>query len=272
MQKNKLIKFTPQDVICIITASFILYFFPGCSSTYYGPSLEPPSKFKRELDLLKTDVNTPGYQKESDPILTNATTPRATRYTVKRGDTIWRIAYGYGVSPDTIIKHNHIKDVTDIKPGQQLIIPAGFTGTKRTSSGANLTLAKKSYESFIWPLQGKIISRFDQWVDNERNTGIDIQAYNGQVVKASKRGIVAMISDTPDGWGRVVILQHDDGSYTWYAYNSEILVKKGDNVTQGHIIARAGSTGRAKQDKLHFKIFLHGMPVNPSYYLGSGQK
>ena len=88
-----------------------------------------------------------------------------------------------------------------------------------------------------------------------------------EAVKASKSGVVVLTSDRPDGWGKVVVLQHNDGSYTWYAYNSRILVNKGDRVTQGQTIVKAGSTGRAKRDMLHFKIFLHGVPVNPTYLL-----
>ncbi len=76
-----------------------------------------------------------------------------------------------------------------------------------------------------------------------------------------------MAWDTPGGWGKVVVIQHDDGTYTWYAYNSRILVKKGDRVLQGQTITEAGSTGKAEQDKLHFKIFLHGVPVNPISHL-----
>lgn len=242
---------TSQDTIYIIAVSLVLYLFTGCSSTYYNTSLEPPPKFNKELDLLKPE----------------AATTRSAKYTVKRGDTIWRIAYDHGTSPDAIIKRNHIKEVTDITPGQQLIIPAGFTGTRKTYFRTSSTLTGKSHASFIWPLQGKVLSRFGQWTGGKKNTGIDIKAFNGQSIKASKGGIVALISDTPDGWGRVVILQHDDGSYTWYAHNSEIFVKKGDRVAQGRTIAKAGSTGNAKRDKLHFKIFSHGMPVNPLYYL-----
>ncbi len=235
----------------IIIIFLFINILTGCA-TNYRTSMEPPPRLKKELDSLKSNV----------------ITPKSTRYTIKKGDTIWRIAYNHGVSPDSIVRINHIKNVTNIKPGQQLVIPAGFGSAKKTSSTTTLlSTTKQSNESFIWPLHGKILYGFEQWIDGYKNKGIDIQAVNGQAVKASKDGIVALTSDTPDGWGKVVVLQHDDGSYTWYAYNSRILVKKGDSVTQGQIIAKAGSTGRAKQDKLHFKIFLHGVPVNPTYHL-----
>jgi len=211
----------------------------------------PPPKLKKELDSLKS----------------NTITQKSIRYTIKKGDTIWRIAHNHGVLPDEIIKANNIKNVENIKPGQRLIIPIGVSVSKTAPVRKASTYTKKLNESFKWPIRGEILYGFDKWIDGYKNKGIDIQAVNGQAVKASKSGVVALTSDTPDGWGKVVVLQHDDGSYTWYAYNSRILVKKGDYVLQGKTITEAGSTGRAKRDKLHFKIFLRGVPVNPISHL-----
>jgi len=239
---------------CLVIIFLIMNMITGCA-TSHRTSINPPPRLKKELDSLKSDTTT-------------SKSAKSTGYTIKKGDTIWRIAYNHGVSPDDIIRINNIENVANIKPGQQLMIPAGgITGTREVTSQATLPPERNTNESFIWPLRGKILYDFDKWVDGYQNKGIDIQAFNGQEVKASKRGVVALTSDRPDGWGKVVVLQHDDGSYTWYAYNSRILVKKGDRVTQGQAIVKAGSTGRAKQDKLHFKIFLHGVPVNPIYLL-----
>ncbi len=239
-----------KEVVCIVIIFLTAYVFPGCA-TYHRPYTEPPPRFKKELDTLRSD----------------RTTRKSRRYTVKKGDTIWRIAYNHGVSPDKIIKINNIKDTTDLKPGQQLVVPVGLTSTRKTPSKAIPSSVKRPSESFIWPLRGKKLTYFGQRIDGNKNTGIDIKAAYGQAVKASKGGMVALISEAPDGWGKVVILQHYDGSYTWYAHNSKIFVKNGERVTQGQTIARAGSTGKAEQNKLHFKIFLHGVPVNPLYHL-----
>jgi murein DD-endopeptidase MepM/ murein hydrolase activator NlpD len=242
---------------CIVIILLIMNLVTGCATTH-RTSMNPPPKLKKELDSLKSNTTT----------VRPAKSTRSSRYTIKQGDTIWRIAFNHSVSPDDIIRINNIRDVTNIKPGQQLMIPAsGITGTRKVTSQATLPPGRNSNESFIWPLRGEILYGFDKWVNGYKNKGIDIEAYNGQAVKASKSGMVALTSDRPDGWGKVVVLRHNDGSYTWYAYNSRILVNKGDSVTQGQTIVKAGSTGRAKQDKLHFKIFQHGVSVNPLYYL-----
>jgi murein DD-endopeptidase MepM/ murein hydrolase activator NlpD len=227
----------------------VTIFLAGCAT--YNTGMYPPPELKKELESLRSKT----------------TTQKSIKYTIKKGDTIWRIAHNHGVLPDEIIKENRIKDVENIKPGQELVIPRGVAISKEIPERKASTYTKKLNESFKWPIRGRILFGFDKWIDGYKNKGIDIEAVNGQAVKASKSGVVALASDTPDGWGKVVVLQHDDGSYTWYAYNSKILVKKGDNVLQGQTITKVGSTGRAKRDKLHFKIFLRGVPVNPISHL-----
>ncbi|MDI6733489.1 MAG: M23 family metallopeptidase [Planctomycetota bacterium] len=113
---------------------------------------------------------------------------------------------------------------------------------------------------FISPLEGKILERLG-------TDGIKIKAYHGQPVKAVKSGIVTFISDNMAGYGKVVTVKHPDGFLSFYAYNSEILVKVDDVVKQGDVIAKAGSTGRATQPQLFFRLFKDDTPVNPSNYL-----
>ncbi|GJQ60542.1 MAG: LysM peptidoglycan-binding domain-containing protein [Candidatus Scalindua sp. AMX11] len=242
-------RFITKNTYFIVTALILsLEALSGCS-TPPRPNTTPPLRFHDELDSLRTPT----------------TSPRSSSYTIRKGDTIWKIASHFNVSPDSIINNNHIGDVTNIKPGQVLIIPAGAPYSKAGTPAR--TVINETGASFIWPIRGRVLTNFDQWVDGNKNTGIDIEAVNGQIVKASRGGVVALTSDAPDGWGKVIVLQHNDGSYTWYAHNSEILVQKNTLVKQGQVIAKAGSTGRAKEDKLHFKIFLHGVPVNPTSHL-----
>ncbi len=111
----------------------------GCA-TSHRTNMYPPPKLKKELDSLKP----------------NTITQKSTRYTIKKGDTIWRIAHNYGVLPDDIIKINNIKNVENIKSGQQLIIPTGVTVGKAVPVRKASTYTKKLNESFKWPIRGKI--------------------------------------------------------------------------------------------------------------------
>jgi nucleoid-associated protein YgaU len=103
-----------KEIVCVVIIFLTAYILPGCA-TYIQPNTEPPPRFRKELDSLKYDRIIQEF----------------TKYTVKKGDTIWRIAQTYGVSPDKIIEANYIKNASDIRPGQQLIIPISFTGTRK---------------------------------------------------------------------------------------------------------------------------------------------
>lgn len=177
-------------------------------------------------------------------------------YKVKKGETIWRIAKSNGVSQEELMGLNGIKDPTELEVGQELIIPKAHN--------ERLVLPKAiSSKGFSWPLRGKVLHRFGEWHNGKKNTGIDIEAEQNQSVVASKGGVVEAVVNNPRGWGKVVVLRHDGGYHTWYAYNSSILVRKGIWVKQGQSIAEAGQTGKAQRPELHFKVFYNDKPVDP---------
>ncbi len=182
--------------------------------------------------------------------------PGCTVHKVKSGETIWRIAKTYGVSPQEVITLNGINDPKSLEVNQELIIPKAHQ--------ARLVLPKTiSTKGFVWPLEGKVIRQFGEWSKGKKNTGIDIEAALGQSVAASKGGVVEAVAENPKGWGKVVVLRHDGGYHTWYAYNSKILVSKGSWVKQGQAIAEAGQSGNAQKPELHFKVFYKDKPVDP---------
>jgi murein DD-endopeptidase MepM/ murein hydrolase activator NlpD len=182
--------------------------------------------------------------------------PECLTHKVKRGETIWRIAQTYGISAKELIDLNGIKNPRDLEVGQELIIPR--------SHETRLVLPKAvSSKGFSWPVQGKVFRRFGEWNNGRKNTGIDIEAEQGKTVTASKGGVVEAVVENPKGWGKVVVLRHDGGYHTWYAYNSRILVSKGSWVKQGQTIAEAGQSGNAQRPELHFKVFYRDKPVDP---------
>ena len=121
-------------------------------------------------------------------------------------------------------------------------------------------------ELFSWPVKGYIITPFGV---NGRSCskGIDIKAGEGALVMAARSGRVVYCDPHMKGLGNTVIIDHGNGLQTVYAYNSEILVSVGDSVEQGSVIAKSGSTGRAKEPSLHFEVRKNGEPQNPVYYL-----
>jgi murein DD-endopeptidase MepM/ murein hydrolase activator NlpD len=123
--------------------------------------------------------------------------------------------------------------------------------------------ALKPDSPFIWPVDGKVVSKFGPAKDNLRNDGINIAAPVGAPVKASAAGTVAYAGNELRGFGNMVLLRHEDGWVTAYAHNSSLLVQKGDRVAQGQTIARVGSTGNVDTPQLHFELRKGTKAVDP---------
>lgn len=124
--------------------------------------------------------------------------------------------------------------------------------------------ASKGY--YICPVSGyKITSRYG-YRGREFHTGLDLAVPYGTTVKAADGGTV-----TYAGWkgnyGKLVIITHDNGTKTYYAHNSSLLVSVGDKVYQGQAVAKAGSTGRSSGSHCHFEIRINGSTVNPASYI-----
>ncbi len=133
---------------------------------------------------------------------------------------------------------------------------------KQAPSGDPLPELKPG-SAFIWPVEGKVISKFGPAKDNLRNDGINIAAPVGAPVKASGDGIVAYAGNELRGFGNMILLRHADGWVTAYAHNSSLLVQKGDKVRQGQAIARVGSSGNVDSPQLHFELRQGTKAVDP---------
>lgn len=128
--------------------------------------------------------------------------------------------------------------------------------------GSTVTATDDEKLSWMWPSDGKIVATFDEG----KNKGIDIAGKAGQQVMAAGAGKVMYAGSGIRGYGNLVIVKHSNSLLSAYAHNRSIVVKEGQSVNKGQIIAEMGDSD-ADSVKLHFEIRQQGKPVDPSRFL-----
>ena len=123
--------------------------------------------------------------------------------------------------------------------------------------------------SMRWPARGKIISAFGSKPNGMKNEGINIAMPEGTNVQAAEGGVVAYAGNELKGYGNLVLVRHSGGYVTAYAHTSQILVKKGDTIKRGDVIAKSGSTGAVQSPQLHFEVRKGATALDPSTFLNS---
>jgi len=121
--------------------------------------------------------------------------------------------------------------------------------------------------TFRWPVRGRIIASFGQRPNGAQNDGINLAVPEGTPIKAADDGVVAYAGNELKGYGNLVLIRHSDGYVSAYANASALLVKRGEAVKRGQVIARAGQTGNVTSPQLHFEIRKGSLPVDPMKYL-----
>ena len=116
---------------------------------------------------------------------------------------------------------------------------------------------------FRWPARGRVIAGFG----TGGNEGINIALPEGTPVRAAEGGTVAYAGSELKGYGNLILIRHDNGYVSAYAHNRDLLVKRGDVVRRGQIIANSGRTGNVNAPQLHFEIRRGSDPVDPMPYL-----
>jgi murein DD-endopeptidase MepM/ murein hydrolase activator NlpD len=141
-------------------------------------------------------------------------------------------------------------------------------GSPRVASNDQLpTPDPMSGNSFRWPVKGRVIADFGARPDGGHNDGIDVAVPQGTLVKAAENGVVAYAGDELKGYGNLVLVRHANNWVSAYANNQEILVKRGDKVRRGQVIAKAGATGAVSQPQVHFELRKGSRPVDPTKYM-----
>lgn len=182
------------------------------------------------------------------------------RHTVAAGQTLWRISRVYRVPLEQLVAVNGLRDPASLSIGQSLFIP-GATAIREVPT--------ESSTPFDWPIaDGRILSGFGALRGGHRHKGIDIRGSLGQPVRAARKGRIVYSGSTLRGYGKTVIIDHGDDLQSLYAHNSTLLVKTGERVARGQVIARVGRTGNASTEHCHFEIRRHDVAVDPLQHLG----
>ena len=183
---------------------------------------------------------------------------------VASGESLSLIARKYKTTISAIVSENDMTN-TVVSAGQTLKVPAqaNYKITQGTSKAVRA--------SWKMPVRGRLSDKYG-WrkhpVYRKRlfHAGIDVAAPKGAPIAAAQNGKV-IYAGRRAGYGNLVIISHSNGFSTRYAHCSSILVKKGQNVKAGQLVAKVGATGVATGNHLHFEIRKNGKTQNPLTYL-----
>jgi murein DD-endopeptidase MepM/ murein hydrolase activator NlpD len=225
-------------------------------------------------------------------------------HTVAPGENLLAISRHYGVSLSTLARANKIQPYAPLSIGERLTVPgvrreaaihepAPHVAAPRTTqpvepihtqsariatpepvateSVPKTAEAAGALPSFRWPVKGRVIAAFGAKTAGAQNDGINLAVPEGTPIKAADDGVVAYAGNELKGYGNLVLVRHANGYVSAYANASELMVKRGDTVKRGQVIAHAGQTGNVTSPQLHFEIRKGSTPVDPMQFLDRGQ-
>lgn len=241
-------------------------------------------------------------------------TIKSSQYTVKKGETLYSIAWRSNSDVRKIARLNSIASPYRIYPGQKLILVLAkvkkstkaskgkvshkkstkssiannknsqkntLASTKKQAYGENVS-KEKSYQNstlelektsgkfsqkisrWQWPVKGKVVEYFSN--SAQGNKGINITGRRGTKISSAAKGKVVYAGNALRGYGKLIIIKHNDDYLSAYAHNDRILVKEQQQINRGDIISTMGDTD-ANKVMLHFEIRFRGKSVNPLKYL-----
>ena len=227
-------------------------------------------------------------------------------HVVKSGESLMGIARHYGITREALARANRMQPYAKLNIGDRLTIPGGNASvaahhapapqvaqprtiapekntkvaslpaenarvvmpeTTTTESVPKIAEAENGMPSFRWPVKGRVIAGFGKKPNGTENDGINLAVPEGTPIKAADDGVVAYAGNELKGYGNLVLIRHANGFVSAYANASAVLVKRGDTIKRGQVIARAGQTGNVTSPQLHFEIRKGSTPVDPTKYL-----
>ena len=234
--------------------------------------------------------------------------PSSDVHVVRRGETVYQVANRYNTEPGTLVRLNRISPPYRLYPGQKIALPGSSAReastaprTVSTSKAAGSRNAAKSSTQmrrkqvlsqepktfrrtraarpsikppprssggFLWPVNGRVLSRFGTIGKGLQNDGINILAQKGTPVRATQTGVVAYAGNELRGFGNLLLIKHSGNWISAYAHNSELLVRAGQKVRRGQIVSKVGRTGSVDKPQLHFELRRGNRAVDPERFLG----
>lgn len=185
-------------------------------------------------------------------------------YWVTRGDTLFGIAWRYGLDVQDLAQWNGIINPDYIQAGSRirLLPPSGiqrvFVNPPQVSSSG--------LQGWIWPTRGRVIREFNP--NKIGHQGLKIAGTRGQSIVAARDGQVVYVGEGISGFGRMVIIRHENRIYSAYGYLATIHVRERQNVRVGTQIATMGISPQ-NIPALHFEVRQRGPSVNPYSFIGT---
>lgn len=201
-------------------------------------------------------------------------------YTVQSKDSLFSIAWRYGLELEKIQKINNLSDPNKIFVGQKLRLRS--SGNKSTATSkkptsrtqASRTTQKKrsappTRANWVWPMRGAVVRGFNP--KRIGANGIRIAGNPNQTVNAADSGVVAYKGNGLNGYGNVIIIKHNNGLLSAYGFLSKTYVREGQRIKKRQKIGTVGYASNRKL-MLHFEVRRNGKPVNPKQYIGNSYR
>jgi murein DD-endopeptidase MepM/ murein hydrolase activator NlpD len=272
---------------------------------YGGPRVLQPGQ---QLIIPRRVASSAPPPAMSSAPATRTTAAPSTVHVVNAGDTLSNVARRHRITATQLAAANNMPATSQLKIGTKITVPGGAASfapppvvepSKPLSAPARVAAAApqepqqkaqlatekldaaevpqspvksadatNALPTFRWPARGRVVTGYGAKTNGKQNDGINIAVPEGTPVKAAEDGVVAYSGNELKGYGNLVLVRHSNGYVTAYAHASELMVKRGDTIKRGQVIAKSGQTGEVSSPQLHFEIRKGSTAVDPTQFLG----